>query len=106
MASLTLELPVDIREHLVEEAEKSGRAPAEVALEILRRELYQKPEHLTRQEQIVGVLERAGLIRPISNELWALIVPGKDYEAIRRELMERVFDPPLSEIIMENRGEV
>lgn len=104
MATLTLELPVDVRERLEEESEKRGQMPAEVVVGILRREFVQKPEHQTQQERIIEVIERTGLVHPLSEELRSLVDPDKDYEAIRRELSERSFTPPLSKIVIDNRG--
>ncbi len=104
MATLNLELPVDIRQRLEEESEKSGQMPAEIVLRLLHREFAQKTEHPTQQERIVEAAEKTGLIHPLSEELRSLIDPDKDYEAIRRDLAEQSFDPPLSKVVMDNRG--
>jgi hypothetical protein len=106
MTTLTLELPVDIQKRLVEESEKRRLIPAEIVLEILRRELFRRPEYPTQQEQIIQVIERTGLVHPLSEEIRNLIEPDKDYEAIRRELSEQVFDPPLSKVVINNRGDL
>jgi hypothetical protein len=104
MATLNLELPVDIRKRLEEESAKSGQVPAEVVLRILRREFVQKREYPTQQDRIVEAVEGTGLIHPLSDELRNLIDPDKDYEVIRRDLAEQSFDPPLSKVVMDNRG--
>ncbi len=103
MATLTLELPKDLLKLLQKRASERGEGLQEVALEILRRELV--PEVKSERERVIEVLQAAGLIRPLSEELQQMIDPDIDYEAVRRELAERSFDPPLSQIIIENRGE-
>lgn len=57
-------------------------------------------------EQAIEALQRAGLLRPISGDLmdrYACLAPGQR-EAVRQQLAERRFDPPLSEQIIEDRG--
>lgn len=103
MATLTLELPKDLLGLLQKRASDGGEEPQKVALEILRKELA--PEAKSERERVIEVLQAAGLIRPLSEELQQMIDPNTDYEAVRRELAARSFDPPLSQIIIENRGE-
>ena len=103
MATLTLELPKDLLELLQKRASERGQELREAALQILRKELA--PEAKSERERVIEVLQAAGLIRPLSEELRQMIDPSIDYEAVRRELAERSFDPPLSQIILENRGE-
>ncbi len=103
MATLTLELSKDLLSLLQERASEREQKLQEAALRILQKELA--PEAESEREQVVEVLQAAGLIRPLSEELRQMIDPGIDYEAVRRELAERSFDPPLSQIILENRGE-
>jgi hypothetical protein len=82
---------------------EKGEEPQETALQILQKELV--PEAKSERERVIEVLQEAGLIRPLSEELRRMIDPNIGYEAVRRELAERSFDPPLSQIIIENRGE-
>jgi antirestriction protein len=82
---------------------EKGEELQETALQILQKELA--PEAKSERERVIEVLQEAGLIRPLSEELRRMIDPNIDYEAVRRELAERSFDPPLSQIIIENRGE-
>lgn len=103
MATLTLELPKDLLRLLQERAVEGGEELQEAVLRILERELA--PEARSEREQVIEALRASGLVRPLSEELQQMIAPNIDYEAVRRELAERSFDPPLSQIILENRGE-
>ncbi|MBM4466895.1 MAG: hypothetical protein FJ014_15315 [Chloroflexi bacterium] len=103
MTTLTLELPKDLLRLLQERASEREQELQEVALRILQKELA--PEAKSERELVIQALQEAGLIRPLSEELRQMIDPSIDYEAVRRELAERSFDPPLSQIIIENRGE-
>ncbi len=102
MTTLTLELPMDLLGLLQERASERGQELQEAALRILQKELT--PEKSER-EQVIEALRASGLVRPLSEELRQMIDPDIDYEAVRRELAEQSFDPPLSQIILENRGE-
>ena len=93
MTTLTLELPMDLLGLLQERASERGQE--------LQKELT--PEKSER-EQVIEALRASGLVRPLSEELRQMIDPDIDYEAVRRELAEQSFDPPLSQIILENRG--
>jgi hypothetical protein len=103
MTTLTLELPQDLLRLLQKRASEGGQEPQEAALRILQKELA--PEAKSERELVIQALQEAGLIRPLSEELRQMIDPDVDYEAVRRELAEQSFDPPLSQIILENRGE-
>lgn len=103
MTTLTLELPRDLLSLLQERASERGQELQEAALRILQKELA--PEVKSERELVIQTLEESGLIRPLSEELQQMIDPSIDYEAVRHELAGRSFAPPLSQIILENRGE-
>jgi hypothetical protein len=106
MAILTLELPKDLLRLLQKRASERGEELQEVALQILERELA--PEAKSEREQVIEALQEAGLIRPLSPELREKYVRCLDpieRERIRQELAKRTFTPPLSEIIIQGRGE-
>ena len=103
MDILTLEMPKDLLAILKKRAVERGEEPQKVALSILQKELA--PEAKSERERVIEVLRASGLVRPLSEDLRQMIDPGVDYEAVRRELAEQSFDPPLSQIILENRGE-
>ena len=59
------------------------------------------------RDQTIRALQQAGLLRPVSADLvnrYARLEP-EQREAVRQELAERHFNPPLSEQIIEDRGE-
>ncbi len=104
MTTLTLELPKDLLSLLQERASERGQELQEAALRILQKELA--PEEVkSGRERIVEALRTSGLVRPLSEELRQMIDPGIDYEAVRRELAGQSFEPPLSQIILDNRGQ-
>lgn len=106
MTTLTLKLPKDLLMLLEKHAAESGQEVEEVAVQILERQLA--PEARSEQEQVVRALQEAGLIRPLSPKLREKYVRCLDpieRERIRQELAKRTFTPPLSEIIIQGRGE-
>lgn len=59
------------------------------------------------REQAIQALQQAGLLRQVSADLidrYARLKPGQR-TAIRQQLAERRFDPPLSVQIIRDRGE-
>ena len=106
MTTLTLELPKDLLRLLQKRASEEGQEPQEAALRILKEELT--PEAKSERERIEQALEDSGLIRPLSPELREKYVRRLDpieRERIRQELAKKTFTPPLSEIIIQGRGE-
>ena len=106
MTTLTLELPKDLLSLLQERASERGQKLQEAALRILQKELA--PEAKSERARIVQALEDSGLIRPLSPELREKYVRCLDpieRERIRQELAKKTFTPPLSEIIIQDRGE-
>ena len=103
MDVLTLEMPKDLLTLLQRWASERGEEPQKAALRILQKELALEAK--SEREQVIEALRASGLVRPLSEDLRQMIDPDVDYEAVRRELAERSFDPPLSQIILENRGE-
>jgi hypothetical protein len=85
---------------------EKGEEPQETALQILQKELA--PEVKSERERVIEVLQEAGLIRPLSEELrrrYVRCLNPIERERIRRELAKKTFAPPLSEIIIQSRGE-
>jgi hypothetical protein len=105
MTTLSLELPRDLLSLLQERASERGQELQDTALRILQKELT--PEESER-ERIAQALEDSGLIRPLSPDLREKYVRCLDpieRERIRQELAKKTFTPPLSEIIIQSRGE-
>jgi hypothetical protein len=106
MDILTLEMPKDLFAILKKRAVERGEEPQKVALSILQKELA--PEAKSERERVIEVLQAAGLIRPLSQELVEKYVHCLDpikRERMRQELAKKTFTPPLSEIIIQGRGE-
>ena len=106
MTTLTLELPRDLLRFLQKRAVEREEELQEAALRILVREL--DPEARSEQERTVQALEDSGLIRPLSPELREKYVRCLDpieRQRIRQELAKKTFTPPLSEIIIQDRGD-
>ena len=59
------------------------------------------------RDRAVQALQQAGLLRPVSPELLSRYVhlSPQEREAVRQELASRRFEPPLSQQIIEDRGE-
>ncbi len=59
------------------------------------------------REQAVQALQMAGLLAPVGADLASRYtrLASEQREAMRQELAQRRFDPPLSEQIIEERGE-
>jgi prevent-host-death family protein len=65
------------------------------------------PSSSSERDQVIWALQQAGLLRPVSADLvnrYARLEP-EQREAVRQELAERHFNPPLSVQIIEDRGE-
>jgi len=106
MNTLTLEMPKDLLALLQRRAVDRGEEPQKVALGILQKELT--PEVKSERARVVQALEDSGLIRPLSPDLQEKYVRCLDpieRERIRQELAKKTFTPPLSEIIIQGRGE-
>jgi len=59
------------------------------------------------KELAVQALQQAGLLRPISPELMRRYVrlSPQEREVVRQELAKLRFEPPLSQQIIQDRGE-
>ncbi len=59
------------------------------------------------RDRAVQALQQAGLLRPVSPELVSRYVhlSPQEREAVRQELASRRFEPPLSQQIIEDRGD-
>jgi prevent-host-death family protein len=59
------------------------------------------------RDRAVQALQQAGLLRPVSPELVSRYVrlSPQEREAVRQELASRRFEPPLSQQIIQDRGE-
>jgi len=102
MDILTLEMPKDLLAILKKRAVERGEEPQKVALSILQKELA--PEAKSERERVIEVLQAAGLIRPLSEELRQIADPTITHEEVEAAFAE-AGGKPLSEIIIEQRRE-
>jgi len=104
MIKLTLELPLELQQLLQRRAALTRKEPRQVAMEILEKELAAEEKLRSEQERVVEVLQRAGLLRPLSDELRKIADPAVTHEEVRAALGS-AGGKPLSEIIIEQRRE-
>jgi hypothetical protein len=104
VAKLTLELPLELQQLLQRRAARTRKEPRQVAIEILQKELAAEEKPRNERERVVEVLQRAGLLRPLSDELRKIADPAVTHEEVRAALC-RAGGKPLSEIIIEQRQE-
>ena len=104
MAKLTLELPLELQQLLQRRAARTRKEPRQVAIEILQKELAAEEKPRNERERVVEVLQRAGLLRPLSDELRKMADPAVTHEEVRTAL-GRAGGKPLSEVIIEQRQE-
>jgi len=62
---------------------------------------------ITERDRAVQALQQAGLLRPVSPELVRRYVrlSPQEREVVRQELASKRFEPPLSQQIIQDRGE-
>jgi len=104
VAKLTLELPLELQQLLQRRAARTRKEPRQVAIEILQKELAAEEKPRSERERVVEVLQRAGLLRPLSDELRKIADPAVTHEEVRAAL-GRAGGKPLSEIVIEQRQE-
>ena len=109
MTTLMLHLPGHIMRRLEEEAQRTGRQPAEVAETILADHLA--PDAEAERDKAIRVLREAGMLSALSDEMIAFaeelrrgLGSEEEMESIRQGLCSRQLDPPLSQTILEQRG--
>lgn len=111
MAPLTLELSPEVLRQLERCAQQRGIQPTAIAQEILERELGERTRERDLGSEgirIRSALRKAGLTRPVSRRLVDKYVRVRDpraREAMRQRLQQKRFEPTLSEIIVEDRGQ-
>ena len=76
--------------------------------DLARLEALERPAvAISERDRAIQVLEEAGMIRPLSPELFQKYVhlSPVERERARQELASLRFDPPASEMIIQDRGE-
>ena len=103
---ITVRLPGTLREPAWEKARRTRRSLNRLIADAVQRELEQ-PEvvYETERERVLAVLKESGLLAPLGPE-WDKRLSGKPILS-HEELRERLKgQPPLSEDIIEMRGEL
>jgi hypothetical protein len=101
---LTIQIPKPLALRVEKRAHAEGKRPQTVVVEILEKEL---PSIHTMQETsltVHDVLAEEELLAPLDEEWLAMLEADFDEDAAERELEQLAFDPPLSQIIIEDRG--
>lgn len=100
MATVVIELPPETYAALQDRAERAGKSLEALSRELLETALQHQaaPARSTRE-----ILEAAGMLREIGPTLQSKIIPGVTLEDVR-EALSRGGGPPLSEILLEQRG--
>lgn len=101
MTTITINLPQESYRRLQEEASKAGKSPEALGRELLEMFLQAGEEAGPRTAR--GVLQASGRVRPLSETLRRKIIPGVTLDEVRASLTE-AGGPPLSEIVLEQRG--
>ena len=103
MIKLTLRLPGDVHRRLKKRATATQQSLNQVMVDALRRGLEQPPVEESERERTIRALKEAGLYQPLGPEWNELISKAPDITP--KEMRERLKGlPPLSEIIIEDRG--
>lgn len=101
MSAIVIDLPPDTRRTLEEQASQSGKTPEELSRELIERGLHinENPPSPTARD----VLARAQKISTLSEAMRRRIIPDIPLDDVRAAL-NKTSGPPLSEIIIDQRG--
>lgn len=103
MPTLLLELPTKLYERLSQEAEVMGDSVETIAQRLLEEQLGLTPAS-TEQEQVLEILQTAGLLTELGSEMQKRVLRS----AVSLENVQTAFDTtsgkPLSETVIEMRG--
>jgi predicted DNA-binding protein len=101
MSTIMIDLPTETYKRLQYQARRAGKPP-----EIFMRDVLESALQVSEQASPTTtreVLAAMGRIRLLSPTLRRKIIPGVTLEEVRAALT-RANDPPLSELILEQRG--
>ena len=101
MSTVMIDLPTETYKRLQYQAHRVGKPP-----EIFMRDVLESALQVSEQASPIttrDILATMGRIRPLSQMLRRKIIPGVTLEEARAALT-RANDPPLSELILEQRG--
>ena len=101
MSTIVINIPPETYRRLEQAAQKAGKDPVALTRELLETALQAREK--TRTVTAREVLRAAGQVRPLSETLRRKIIPGVTLDEVRTALTQAA-GPPLSEIILEQRG--
>jgi hypothetical protein len=101
MATIIIDLPLDIYKRLEAQARRTGQAPEVLSRELLETAL--QAQEATPSPTVRDVLHAAGRLRPLSATLRRKIIPGVTLDEVRT-ILTQATGPSLSDIIREQRG--
>lgn len=101
MHTISITLPSTTYKRLEEQAQQTGKEPERLLRELLEHALQaQEKAHPQTARQVIQV---SGRVRPLSETLRRKIIPGVTLDEVRASL-SRAGGPPLSDILLEQRG--
>jgi hypothetical protein len=106
METLTVELPIEVYQRLRKRATEKGMKIEAVAAEAIKTWLLLPSEvqsQRIKRERVREKLQKAGLIRPLGDELRRMIISDVKHEEVEAAFV-RAGGKPLSQIIIEQRG--
>ncbi|MDP2937082.1 MAG: hypothetical protein Q8O86_11400 [Dehalococcoidia bacterium] len=101
MSTIVINVPQETYRRLQEEARKAGKAPEVLTRELLEISLQAREE--SRQRTARGILQASERARPLGERLRNKIIPGVTLDEVR-ESLTKAGGPPLSEIVLTQRG--
>lgn len=104
MTELTIRLPENVLANIRANATRTGRPIEQMIVEALQNAFAPKPKPLSERDQALQLLVAAGLIRPADPALRRSV---RHVSEQQRAALAKVFSigRPLSEIVIEERGE-
>lgn len=101
MSTIVIDIPPEIYSRLQNEARKAGKSPEVLTRELL--EMSLRAREGAGQTTAREVLQASGRTRTLGHSLRRKIIPGVTLDEVRASLTN-AGGPPLSEIILRQRG--
>jgi predicted DNA-binding protein len=101
MNTITIDIPPETYRRLEEQSRRAGKAPETFTRELLELALQANEE--IQPQTARAVLQAAGRVRLLSDNLRRKIIPGVTLDEVRT-ILSQAAGPTLSEIIQEQRG--
>lgn len=102
MSLIVIDLPVEIRKRLEDQARTAGQSPEIYMREMLEYALQTREQTQTQPQTVREVLIASDRARPLSDTLQGKIIPGVTLDEVRTSLTQ-ADGPTLSETILKQR---